>query len=262
MSDDDKRVYDMVVRRFLAVFHPDAVFENTRLETTVAEHVFRTRGRVLVVPGWRGVYGEGLDGGRDRRRRRRRRSAAAQARPGRGGAHARGRVAREGHQAAAPLLRRVAARRDGDRRQARRGRRGARGDEGLRHRHAGHARGDHRAADRRRLRRARGPRAGGDREGHQRHQVPRRARADVAVDDRRLGAPAGPDRGGRGVARALHERHRRVRPRDGRRARREAQGGADPARQPRAVPGLRARHRREPQGLLLLVARGSRAAGS
>src|SRR5215208_4484194 len=61
MSDDDKRVYDMVVRRFLAVFHPEAVFENTRLETTVASHVFRTRGRVLVVPGWRGVYGEGLE---------------------------------------------------------------------------------------------------------------------------------------------------------------------------------------------------------
>ena len=63
MSDDDKRVYDMVVRRFLAVFHPDAVFENTRLETTVAEHVFRTRGRVLVVPGWRGVYDEGQSDG-------------------------------------------------------------------------------------------------------------------------------------------------------------------------------------------------------
>jgi DNA topoisomerase III len=39
------------------------VFENTRLETTVAAHVFRTRGRVLVVPGWRGVYGEGLPDG-------------------------------------------------------------------------------------------------------------------------------------------------------------------------------------------------------
>jgi DNA topoisomerase-3 len=61
MSDDDKRVYDLVARRFLAVFHPDAVFENTRLETTVSEHVFRTRGRVLLEPGWRGVYGEGLD---------------------------------------------------------------------------------------------------------------------------------------------------------------------------------------------------------
>ena len=64
MSDDDKRVYDMVTRRFLAVFHPEAVFENTRLETTVAEHIFRTRGRVLVVAGWRGVYGEGLESDR------------------------------------------------------------------------------------------------------------------------------------------------------------------------------------------------------
>jgi DNA topoisomerase-3 len=61
MSDDDRRVYDAVVRRFLAVFHPDAVFENTRLETTVESYVFRTHGRVLVVPGWRGVYGEGLE---------------------------------------------------------------------------------------------------------------------------------------------------------------------------------------------------------
>src|SRR5215210_2793569 len=59
MSDDDRRVYDMVARRFLAVFHPEAVFENTRLETTVAEHVFRTTGRVLMEAGWRGVYGEG-----------------------------------------------------------------------------------------------------------------------------------------------------------------------------------------------------------
>ncbi len=58
LSGDDRRVYDLVVRRFLAVFHPDAEFENTRVETTVAEHVFRTRGKVLLVPGWRGVYGE------------------------------------------------------------------------------------------------------------------------------------------------------------------------------------------------------------
>jgi DNA topoisomerase-3 len=57
-NDDDKRIYDLVTRRFLAVFHPEAVFENTRIETTVAEHVFRTRGKVMLVPGWRGVYGE------------------------------------------------------------------------------------------------------------------------------------------------------------------------------------------------------------
>jgi DNA topoisomerase III len=61
MNPDDRRIYDLVVRRFLAIFHPDAVFENTRVETTVAGHVFRTRGKVMLVPGWRGVYGEEAD---------------------------------------------------------------------------------------------------------------------------------------------------------------------------------------------------------
>src|SRR5271167_591290 len=59
MGSDDQRIYDMAVRRFLAVFHPEAVFENTRVETTVtaadgdadrAGHVFRTRGKLLLVP--------------------------------------------------------------------------------------------------------------------------------------------------------------------------------------------------------------------
>ncbi len=35
MGSDDRRIYDMAARRFLAVFHPEAVFENTRVETTV-----------------------------------------------------------------------------------------------------------------------------------------------------------------------------------------------------------------------------------
>jgi DNA topoisomerase-3 len=61
MNEDDRRVYDLVVRRFLAVFHPEAVSENTRVETTVAGYIFRTRGKLLLVPGWRGVYGETAD---------------------------------------------------------------------------------------------------------------------------------------------------------------------------------------------------------
>src|ERR1700753_1214436 len=60
-NEDDRRIYDLVVRRFLAVFHPEAVFENTRVETTVASHVFRTRGKLLLVPGWRAAYGETAD---------------------------------------------------------------------------------------------------------------------------------------------------------------------------------------------------------
>ena len=74
MNSDDRRIFDMAARRFLAVFHPEAVFENTRVETTVDggrggraggyELTFRTRGKVLLVPGWRGVYGEVAGGGR------------------------------------------------------------------------------------------------------------------------------------------------------------------------------------------------------
>jgi DNA topoisomerase III len=58
MGADERRIYDLVVRRFLAVFHPDAELEATRIETTVSGHLFRASGRVLVIPGWRGVYGE------------------------------------------------------------------------------------------------------------------------------------------------------------------------------------------------------------
>ncbi len=64
MGPDEARIYDLVARRFLAVFHPDAVCERTRVETTVAEHVFRTSGRVLIEPGWKSVYGEEAQNGR------------------------------------------------------------------------------------------------------------------------------------------------------------------------------------------------------
>jgi DNA topoisomerase III len=58
MGQDELKVYDLVTKRFLAVFHPEAVYERTRVETTVEEHVFRTSGRRLVEPGWKAVYGE------------------------------------------------------------------------------------------------------------------------------------------------------------------------------------------------------------
>src|SRR6185436_7803946 len=58
MGDDEVKVYDLVAKRFLAIFHPEAVFERTRVETTVEEHVFRTSGRRLLEPGWKSVYGE------------------------------------------------------------------------------------------------------------------------------------------------------------------------------------------------------------
>jgi DNA topoisomerase-3 len=64
MGPDESRIYELVARRFLAVFYPDAVYERTRVETTVAEHVFRTSGRVLIEAGWKSVYGEEAQNGR------------------------------------------------------------------------------------------------------------------------------------------------------------------------------------------------------
>jgi DNA topoisomerase III len=61
MGGDELKIYDLVAKRFLAIFHPEAVFERTRVETTVASHVFRTSGRVLLEPGWKAVYGAEAD---------------------------------------------------------------------------------------------------------------------------------------------------------------------------------------------------------
>ena len=155
---DEARIYDMVARRFLAVFHPPARFENTVIETRCEEHLFRSRGKVMIEAGWRAVYGEEADetrgpaeGGRGAR------AEAAAAPRGRGRRLRRGGGPREAHEAAGSLHRRHAPARHGDRREARRRRRGRRGHEGRRARHAGHARRDDRAAHRRRVRRARRP---------------------------------------------------------------------------------------------------------
>jgi DNA topoisomerase-3 len=56
LTGDDARVYDLVVRRFLAVFHPDASWEDTEIVTEAGGEHFRTRGRRLVEAGWRAAY--------------------------------------------------------------------------------------------------------------------------------------------------------------------------------------------------------------
>ncbi|MEX0637699.1 MAG: DNA topoisomerase III [Burkholderiales bacterium] len=57
LNDAERKLYDLVVRRFLAVFHPSAEFLQTTRITVVGEHRFRTEGKVLQNPGWLAVYG-------------------------------------------------------------------------------------------------------------------------------------------------------------------------------------------------------------
>ena len=66
LSSDERRIYDMVARRFLAAFHPAAEFEQTVVWTEVSGERFRSRGKVLVNAGWRAAYGEQAEAERER----------------------------------------------------------------------------------------------------------------------------------------------------------------------------------------------------
>ena len=57
LSEAEQKIYDLVVRRFLAVFFPAAEYLVTTRITTVETHRFKTEGRVLVEPGWLAIYG-------------------------------------------------------------------------------------------------------------------------------------------------------------------------------------------------------------
>jgi DNA topoisomerase-3 len=58
LTDIEAKLYDLVVKRFIAVFFPSAEYQVTTRLTQVAEHRFQTNGKVLVNPGWLAVYGK------------------------------------------------------------------------------------------------------------------------------------------------------------------------------------------------------------
>jgi DNA topoisomerase-3 len=61
LNEVEQKLYDFVVRRFLAVFYPPAEYSQTTRITRVGEHQFRTDGRVLVNPNWLEVYGRSAE---------------------------------------------------------------------------------------------------------------------------------------------------------------------------------------------------------
>ncbi len=58
LNEIEGKLYDFVVRRFLAAFYPAAEFTVTTRITRVAGEPFKTEGKVLVSPGWLAVYGK------------------------------------------------------------------------------------------------------------------------------------------------------------------------------------------------------------
>lgn len=67
LSDAERHVYDLIVRRFIAVFYPDCQFATTTVTGTVADAngqpdkdlslEFKASGKEILKPGWRVVYG-------------------------------------------------------------------------------------------------------------------------------------------------------------------------------------------------------------
>src|SRR5580658_1399806 len=62
LSEPEQKLYDLVVKRFLAVFFPAAEYLVTTRITEVSGHHFKTEGKVLVEPGWLQVYGKEIGG--------------------------------------------------------------------------------------------------------------------------------------------------------------------------------------------------------
>jgi DNA topoisomerase III len=66
LPPDEAKIYDLVARRFLAVFFPAARFENTTVITEVREETFLSRGRVVLEAGWRELYPDGVGGRKEK----------------------------------------------------------------------------------------------------------------------------------------------------------------------------------------------------
>ncbi len=58
LSPEEARLFELVVRRFIAAFYPPHQYQATRIITVVSDQRFRTSGRVTVEAGWKKIYRE------------------------------------------------------------------------------------------------------------------------------------------------------------------------------------------------------------
>ena len=61
LTDGERRLFDLIVRRFLAIWFSAARYQQTQVITEVASELFRTKGKVMLSAGWKRVYGSEED---------------------------------------------------------------------------------------------------------------------------------------------------------------------------------------------------------
>lgn len=68
MTNDERKIYDLVVRRFISVLYPAFVYEQTTLKASAAGEIFTARGKIIKAAGWKAVcsgLGPSGDSGED-----------------------------------------------------------------------------------------------------------------------------------------------------------------------------------------------------
>jgi len=63
LSEPEAKIYELITKRFLAVFFPSAEFQVTTRISRVEGEAFKSEGRVMMNPGWLAVYGREADSG-------------------------------------------------------------------------------------------------------------------------------------------------------------------------------------------------------
>ena len=58
MTNEERRIYDLVVRRFLAVLYPPFEYEQTSLKAEAGGEIFTAKGKIVKNPGWKAAYEE------------------------------------------------------------------------------------------------------------------------------------------------------------------------------------------------------------
>ncbi|MDF2685360.1 MAG: topB, partial [Clostridia bacterium] len=56
LDEETKNVYNLIVKRFLAIFYPPAEYNTVRVETEIGSEIFITNSKVLTVQGWKEIY--------------------------------------------------------------------------------------------------------------------------------------------------------------------------------------------------------------
>ncbi|TCO79412.1 DNA topoisomerase-3 [Marinisporobacter balticus] len=65
LSDKERKIYDLVIKRFLAVLYPTFEYEQTTIKAKIEEEIFIAKGKIVINQGWKEVYKDHFEYGED-----------------------------------------------------------------------------------------------------------------------------------------------------------------------------------------------------